>query len=162
MRGHSGRKSLGRLTALCVVLTASALAGCRSAPLAPAPHVFAASTREKTREAIVAALIAQQYVADEETTGRIRARLQNNSWSMVVEVRYDDRDVSVNYADSHNLMYEMRQDTPYIHRNYNLRAQELADEIKHQIANIELRTRPMPAAATPPPPPAPAPTTAPN
>jgi hypothetical protein len=159
MVGHSGAKSLWRLTALLLALTASALAACKSVPLAPAPHLWAASTPEHSRDAIIAALIRYGYVVDEEAPGVMRARLQKNAWSMIVEVRYDEKEISVNYADSHNLMYEVRHDVPYIHKGYNARAQELADEIKRQISIVELKSRPMPTAASPttakPPPPAP-------
>lgn len=118
----------------------------------------AADTPDLTRKAIVRALINLEYMVDEESPGRIRARYEQNSWTMVVDITYA-QDVAIQYADSIGLGFKVEKDKSYIHRGYNSRVQELAKEIQRQIMIAGLEERQMPAApahaGTPPPAPAP-------
>jgi hypothetical protein len=127
-------------------------------PLADPPPFRSAATPELSRIAIIRALADQRYTIDEESPGRIRARLQRNSWTMIVEVLYAN-DVSVHYADSVGLKYEVEDDVPQIHENYNARAASLSKEIQRQLDIVALESRGVPSAnpvGTPPPAPSPA------
>ena len=156
MQGYSRGMSV---TALCLALALVAVTGCKTVPLVDPPRIEAAPTPELSRVAIIRGLATYYYTVDEESPGRIRARLQNNSWTMIVEILYG-RDISVHYADSVSLDYEVRNDVPYIHRNYNYRADDLVKEIQRQIVIVTLEAKGLPPAAgpakSPPPPPAPA------
>jgi hypothetical protein len=125
--------------------------GCKTAPLVEAPRIpiHSGSTPELTRAGIIRALINLEYLVDEEGPGRIRARYQQNSWTMVVDITYG-KDVAIQYADSIGLQYKVVNDVAYIHSGYNWRVQELATEIQRQMMIVELESRPMPTApATP-------------
>ncbi|HTO08608.1 MAG TPA: hypothetical protein VMR86_16285 [Myxococcota bacterium] len=140
-----------RSLALCLAL-AAALSGCKIVPLVEAPRMRAGDTPELTRSAIIRALIGFEYMVDEESPGRIRARYEQNSWTMVVDITYG-QDVAIQYADSVGLGHKVEHDVSYIHRGYNERVQELAKEIQRQIMIASLETRPMPTASPAPPPP---------
>lgn len=144
------------LAVLCLALASSAVTGCRTAPLVDPPRTQAASTPELTRAAIIRALVRYSYTLDEESPGRIRARLARNSWTMIVEISYD-RDVAVRYADSVGLDYEVKDDVAYIHKNYNARADQLLKEIQRQVMIAGLENRGLPKVSQPKPPPAAAP-----
>jgi hypothetical protein len=131
-------RSLG----LCLAL-AAAVSGCKIVPLVEAPRMRAGDTPELTRAGIIRALIALEYVVDEESPGRVRARYEQNSWTMVVDITYGN-DVAIQYADSRGLSFRVQDDVTYIHRGYNTRVQELAKEIQRQIMIAGLETRPMP------------------
>jgi hypothetical protein len=120
------------VTVACLALALLAASGCRTAPLVDPPPTAAGPTPEQTRIAVLRALATKRFVVDEESPGRIRARLQKNSWSLVVEVLYG-KDVSMHYADSVNLRYKVENDVAYIHRNYNGFVRELQDEIQRQL-----------------------------
>lgn len=131
------------------------LTGCKSVPLADPVEIPAGATPEQSRAAIIRALAEQRYVMDEESPGRIRARLQRNAWTMIVDVTYDQR-IAVHYADSMGLYYRIEDDVPLIHRNYNSRADSLQKEIQRQLMIVSLEYKGVPkvggAPATAPPP----------
>jgi hypothetical protein len=106
-------------------------------------------TPELTRAAIIRALIGLEYVVDEESPGRIRARYAQNAWTMVVDITYG-KDIAIQYVDSIGLRYKVENDVTYIHRGYNARVQELAKEIQRQIMIAGLESRPMPTAPAAP------------
>jgi hypothetical protein len=141
------------LAVLCLVLAAGTVTGCRTAPLVDPPRTQVAATPELTRAAIIRALVRFNYQVDEESPGRIRARLARNAWVMIVEISYD-RDVSVRYADSVGLDYEVKDDVAYIHKNYNSRADQLLKEIQRQVMIAGLENRGLPSVSQPKPTPA--------
>jgi hypothetical protein len=140
---------------LCLTLSLGAVTACRTAPLVDPPPAPPAATPELTRAAIIRALGTYHYIIDEESPGRIRARMQRNSWTMVVEVHYG-QDITVHYADSINLRYQVKDDVAYIHKNYNGRVVELVTEIERQIEIVTLEAKGLPAPPPPANPPAPA------
>ena len=144
-----GRSILRSLQSLTCVLASFALlsSGCKTAPLQSPLHVHAAETPVASRSAIVRALLDQDYTVDEESAGRVRGRLQKSSWIMVIDVKYDDSDIGIYYADSLGLHYSTDKDTPFIHKSYNERVQMLADEIRHQVQRGTLMSQPVPTAA---------------
>src|SRR5258705_1748618 len=150
--------------ALCLALVLGAAAGCRTAPLVDPPPTAAGPTTEQSRVAIIRALANYHYTVDEESPGRIRARMAKNSWTMVIEVFYA-KDISIHYADSANLDYEVMNDVAYIHRNYNGRVADLRVEIERQLVVVALEYRGLPKVggaqalpqASPPPSSSPAP-----
>lgn len=148
--------------ALCLALTMTAVTACTTVPLVDPPRTPAGPTPEQSRAAIIRALADFRYVVDEESPGRIRARLQKNAWTMIVEVDYG-KDIAVHYADSVGLDYEVEDDVPQIHQNYNVRAEQLVVEIRRQIDIVALESRGLPSVggSTPPPPAAAPPATPP-
>ena len=140
--------------AVCLV---TALTGCRSVPLVDPPAMPAGATPEQSRAAILRALADQRYNVDEESPGRIRARLQRNAWTMIVEVTYAQA-INVRYADSVGLDFEVENDVPHIHQNYNSRAAALQKEIQRQLTIVALEDKGVPKVGGAPPataPPAP-------
>jgi hypothetical protein len=138
------------VTALCLALTLGAVTGCTMVPPAAPPRTAAGPTPEQSRAAIIQALATHEYIVDEESPGRIRASMLRDSWTMVIEVFYD-KDISVHYADSRNLDYEVRNDVAYIHRNFNVRADELLVEIQRRLVVVALEYCGLPAPPTPQP-----------
>ena len=144
------------VTALCLALAIGAVTACKTAPLVDPPRIAAATSPDASRAAIVRALVACEYVIDEESPGRIRARLQGGGWAMIVDILYD-HDISIHYTDSVGLSYQLKNDVAYIHKGYNSRAEELAQEIQRQVMLVSLENRPVPRVSSPPtptPPPA--------
>jgi hypothetical protein len=153
--------------AVCLVTGLALLTGCKSVPLADPPPSRAGATPQQSRTAIIRALGDLRYVVDEESPGRIRARLQRNAWTMIVEITYG-QSIAVRYADSVGLDYELEGDAPYIHQNYNARAAALQKEIQRQLTIVALEDKGVPSvgggqatapqasppAENPPPPPA--------
>jgi hypothetical protein len=126
-------------------------------PLVDPPSTPAAATPQASRAAIIRALVQYQYGIDEESPGRIRARLQRSGWTYVIDILYD-KNISIHYADSVGLSYEVKNDVPYIHRGYNGRTDDLLIEIQRQVMIASSEDRPMPSVsspATPPPSPTP-------
>lgn len=151
--GISQRSRTPSVTALCLAL-ALGVTACRIVPLVDPPRTPAAETSQASRAAIIRALVEYGYIVDEESPGRIRARLQKSGWSYAVDILYD-KDISIHYADSAGLSYQVKQDVPYIHRGYNRRTDDLLAEIRRQVTIASIESRPMPGVGSPPPPPPP-------
>ncbi len=140
--------------ALCLV---TALTACRSVLLADPPQTAGGATQEQSRTAIIRALGDLRYSVDEESPGRIRARLQRNAWAMIVDITYD-KAIRIRYADSMGLDYAVENDVAYIHQSYNSRAAALQKEIQRQLTIVALENKGLPPASVgggpPPAPPA--------
>lgn len=98
-----------------------------SASHAPAP--------DKVREAIIDASARRGWHVAADQPGKLRLRnVIRNKHTVVVDVAYDSKGVSVTYVSSEDLDYAMRDGVAYIHPKYNEWVQKLLHDIVAKVA----------------------------
>jgi hypothetical protein len=94
-----------------------------------------APAADKVRQAIIDAGARRGWHVDAEQPGRLTLRnVIRNKHTVVVDVAYDSKGVSVTYVSSENLNYEMRDGVAYIHPKYNEWVQKLLKDIVAKVA----------------------------
>ncbi len=91
-------------------------------------------TADGMRKAIKTALLARKWMPSEKGPGVIAGHLINRTHILDIEVKYSARSFEINYVGSENLMYEVEDGQPVIHRNANLWMQNLERDIQLQVA----------------------------
>ena len=113
----------------------AALAGltaCSSVPLKDPPTVQGAQTPELTRVAILSGAYREEWTIDQDVPGRVRARVTGSDWFMSVDIVYGS-DISIRFAESNGLGYQLRKGVAYIHGGYNSRCQDLLTAIQEEL-----------------------------
>src|SRR6516162_9339144 len=132
--------------AIALVVLWAAVSGCASGPLQNPLKVQGMATTELTRIAILRAASREDWLVDQEAPGRIRARVQGSGWFMSTDIEYGS-DITIHYADSQGLGYQLRKGHPYIHGGYNSRCEDLLQAIEDE---MKLMARyPEPPSAAP-------------
>ena len=91
-------------------------------------------TADGMKKAIKTALLARKWMPSEKSPGVIAGHLINRTHILDVEVKYSAKNFEIIYISSENLMYEMEDGQPVIHRNANLWMQNLERDIQLQVA----------------------------
>ncbi|MDX1301317.1 hypothetical protein [Photobacterium sp.] len=84
------------------------------------------------KQAIIEAGIGRGWVMRETTPGKIRGEYQARSHRAIIDITYNAKTYSIEYADSDNLKYEDGK----IHRNYNRWINNLDVDIKKKLAML--------------------------
>lgn len=112
------------------------LPACRKHRLINPDPVAAASSQAATRDAILAGMKAEQWIATREDPGHIRAaRSIKGKHDMDVAIAYDDTNVSLTYQNSRNLDHMVIDGVEYIHPNYNVWVNRLWWQIQVELSD---------------------------
>lgn len=97
---------------------------------------------EAVRQAVVRALKARSFTAEQDEPGRIVARLDHRGVQLRVAIEYSGRQYTISYVDSDGLGYEVGEDgTPVISRQYARYVQRLSRTIDSEIGRPEREAR---------------------
>lgn len=112
------------------------LTGCRTAAVYNVPNspVEAAKkvSDEKVYDAIKTAGTSLGWIVKKVKPGVAEARLNIRKHMALVEIRYNNKNYSINYKNSMNLNYDSQKGT--IHSNYNGWVQNLDNAIQVQLS----------------------------
>ena len=86
----------------------------------------------QVKQAIIEAGAGRGWVMRETTPGKIRGEYQARSHQAIIDITYNAKTYSIEYADSDNLKYEDGK----IHRNYNRWVNNLDVDIKKKLAML--------------------------
>ena len=123
------------LKALAIADVLVTLAGCgRVQPILNVENTPVAFNLQSSevKQAIIEAGIGRGWVMKETTPGKIRGEYQARSHQAIIDVTYNAKTYSIEYADSDNLKYEDGK----IHRNYNRWINNLDVDIKKKLAML--------------------------
>ena len=130
MTDLSARPGVSVAIALWIAL--AGLTACSTVPLQNPPTVQGMSTPELTRIAVLRGAYREEWTIDEDVPGRVRARVTGSDWFMSVDVVYG-AEISIRFAESTGLGYQLRKGEPYIHGGYNSRCQDLLTAIQGEM-----------------------------
>ena len=122
------------------IFLALALVGCattlpvRNVSNAPVVTGKANPTMDEVRDAIKRAGAGLGWGMKENSPGSITGTLHLRTHTAVVDIKYDTKSYSIDYADSVDLKYDSTKKT--IHKNYNAWVQNLDNGIKTNLTNI--------------------------
>jgi hypothetical protein len=91
-------------------------------------------TAEGMKKAIRSAMLARKWMPSEKGPGVMAGKLMLRTHTLEVEVKYTAKTFDINYINSENLMYEMEDGQPVIHRNANTWIRNLEQDIQLQIS----------------------------
>jgi hypothetical protein len=115
-----------------LVVAVAGMTACSSVPLQNPPTVQSVLTPELTRVAILRAASREEWSIDQDVPGKVRARVTGSGWFMSVDVSYGP-EISMQYAESAGLGYQLKRQVPYIHGGYNSRCQDLLAAIQQEM-----------------------------
>lgn len=104
----------------------------RQAPLVNPPPI-AVTTKMSTDnvlKAIKMALVHRGWTITELKPGIVDSTLNLRDHTARIEIDYSTTSVRIKYLDSTNLKYEVKNGTPYIHKNYLGWVENLATDIQ--------------------------------
>lgn len=115
------------------LIAAPAHAGKHDPLYTPEPiQVPAGKNAEAVRQAIRKALLGREWEAREVGPGHIQAKhtktSKKDSYTAVVDVKYDAKTIRISYKDSQNLNYEAKDNT--IHGTYNKWVRNIEKDIR--------------------------------
>jgi hypothetical protein len=122
--------------AIVALLVLSSLGCSHSAVLTDPPMVTASAAADPqyVRAAVLAAMARRRWVAERDDPGVVLARFVHGNHHVRVWVRYDASNVVIQYADSQNMAFRLRNGVPYIHKAYNKWTTVLSREIYRILA----------------------------
>lgn len=128
------------ISSLLIFMTLSAAEARKKILHNPAPISIAQNVEaEDVKDAITGALIQRGWVNEEQTTQEdnhiIDAALYIRTHKIVTQIKHNSNIVSFEYVSSENMNHKTKKDKQYIHPNYMVWTQQLADQIK---TNIEM------------------------
>lgn len=91
-------------------------------------------TADGMKKAIKSALLARKWMPSDKGAGVMAGKLLIRTHTLEIEVKYTAKTFDINYVSSENLMYEVEDGQPVIHRNANLWMQNLERDIQLQVA----------------------------
>lgn len=122
---------------IVTLLLISPLAQARSAPLYnPEPiSVPAGKSLEQVKTAIRSALLSRGWEGTAASANHIVGTLHVRKHTAVIDIHYDTKEIKISYKDSNQLNYEMKDNKPFIHPNYNGWIQKLEKDIRVKISD---------------------------
>lgn len=92
----------------------------RQAPLVDPPPIAITGkiSADNVAKAIKMGLVHRGWIVTAAKPGEIDATLNLRDHTARIAIDYNAANVQVKYVDSTNLKYEMKNGTPYIHKNY--------------------------------------------
>ncbi|MBS0431576.1 MAG: hypothetical protein JSS21_04120 [Proteobacteria bacterium] len=108
----------------------------RQVPLNDPPpiQVPAGVDLAQVRNAVTEALTGRGWAIANHQPGEIDATYARRDFSVTIAVHYDRHQVQINYLDSSNLKYEVKNGVRYIHTNYASWIQNLVTDINNRFA----------------------------
>ena len=97
-------------------------------------QVPAGVTYEQVQNAVMEALSGRGWTIANHKTGEIDATYARRDFSVTIAVHYDVHQVQINYLNSSNLKYEVKDGQRYIHTNYPSWIQNLTTDINNRFA----------------------------
>jgi hypothetical protein len=91
-------------------------------------------TADGMKKAIKTALLTRKWLPKDKAPGVIAGHLVNRTHILDVEIKYTAKDYDINFISGENLLYEVKDGQPMIHRNANLWMQNLDRDIQLQVA----------------------------
>ncbi len=137
------RRSIGSQTLLALlVLSLPGFSGCRSQPLINPSPIASSLGAEQNRLAALRGLMTHRWSVASEEPGRLTAKLgRSGKHIAVVDIRYDDRTISIRYRSSTGLRCEPKGDScSSIHRAYNRWVVQLARDIDYAVQMVHYET----------------------
>ena len=128
-----------KFSLVLALLVASLLfTGCRTATVhnvhAPVSTASAKVTMAQVEKAIVIAGGSLGWQMNKVKDGLIKGTIHLRNHSATVDITYNTKDYSINYASSNNLKYDSAKNT--IHSNYNGWVQNLDNAIRVQLGML--------------------------
>ncbi len=112
---------MNRICFCLLLVTTLCLPACRKHRLVNPDPIAAASSQAATRDAILAGMKTEHWIAKDDKPGTIHAaRSIKGKHDMEVAITYDDENVALAYKDSRNLDYQVKDGVEYIHGNYGV------------------------------------------
>lgn len=104
----------------------------RQAPLVNPPAIAVTSkmSADSVLKAIKMALVHRGWTITELKPGIVDSTLNLRDHTARIEVDYSTTSVQIKYLDSTNLKYEVKNGTPYIHKNYLGWIENLTNDIQ--------------------------------
>jgi len=126
---------------LLLIPVAFLLIGARSTPLQdpdPIPVPSGLSGQDVSK-AIRGAIVQRGWVVSKDENGKIDAVLHLREHVARITIAYDTKQVKPVYVSSENLLYQEKNGTRYIHRNYANWMQNVVADISRalQVASIQ-------------------------
>lgn len=127
-----------------LVLVMSSLIGCAASmkqkpiftPELQVDSAYSAITEEDVKKVIAEACGERGWKIDVSEKGLIEASiLVRNKHSAAVRIPYSAKNIRIEYKDSSNLLYEVKE-SPVIHRNYNRWVNNLLHDITNKLTAI--------------------------
>ena len=106
----------------------------RQVPLVDPPpiQVPAGINEVQVQNAVVEALTGRGWAIANHKPGEIDAIYARRDFSVSIAVHYDNRQIQIDYLDSSNLKYEIKDGVRYIHTNYPSWIQNLTTDINNR------------------------------
>lgn len=106
----------------------------RQVPLVDPPpiQVPAGIGEVQVQNAVVEALTGRGWAIANHKPGEIDATYARRDFSVTIAVHYDSRQIQINYLNSSNLKYEVKDGVRYIHTNYPSWIQNLTTDINNR------------------------------
>ncbi|MER3546627.1 MAG: hypothetical protein C4338_03090 [Rhodanobacteraceae bacterium] len=107
----------------------------RQVPLNDPPpiQVPAGVSEAQVQNAVMEALTGRGWAIARHTPGEIDATYARRDFSVTIAVHYDAHQVRINYLNSSNLKYEVKNGVRYIHTNYPSWIQNLVTDINSRL-----------------------------
>lgn len=104
----------------------------RQAPLVNPPPIAITSriSADNVLKAIKMALVHRGWTITAVKTGEVDSTLHLRDHIARIVIEYDTAHVQIKYVDSTNLKYEVKNGTPYIHKNYLGWIENLVNDIQ--------------------------------
>jgi len=107
----------------------------RQTPLVDPPpiNVPAGMSDATVTNAIAGSLMARHWTIVKRLPGELDATYAPRDFSVTIAVHYTPQQIQINYVDSNNLKYEVKNGVRYIHTNYASWIQNLVSDIKSRL-----------------------------
>lgn len=112
-----------------------ALMAFRQVPLMDPPpiNVPAGVSDAQVTHVIAEALMQRGWTITKRLPGELDATYAPRDFSVTIAVHYTSQQIQINYVDSNNLKYEVKNGVRYIHTNYASWIQNLVSDIKSRL-----------------------------
>ena len=116
---------------------AAVLAACAAEPMVSPPTVaIPANVPASEVERIIA--VQNEWTVTERKPGLIMLRYSPRDFWVNTAVTYDSQQITITYVDSNNLEYGTENGRPVIHPNYNRWVNNLAHDLRAQLAAAQV------------------------
>lgn len=107
----------------------------RQVPLTDPPPISipAGLSDAQVTHVIAEALMQRGWTIVKRLPGELDATYAPRDFSVTIAVHYTPQQIQINYVDSNNLKYEVKNGVRYIHTNYANWIQNLVSDIKSRL-----------------------------
>ena len=136
IHAHKGKKSMKRIHLLLLLPLLLLTMAFRQVPLTDPPPIQVPPGMQaaQVENAVMEALTGRGWSIAKHMPGEIDATYARRDFSVTIAVHYDRSQVQINYLNSSNLKYEVRNGQRWIHTNYPSWIQNLVTDINNRFA----------------------------